>query len=152
MLTHIKSFQELTLFELYKIFKLRQNIFIIEQHIVYPDIDEKDLESVHFWIEDESSKNILSYLRMIPDEKEQTVSIGRVLTPVDSRGKGYSRLLMEAALDYAKAHYSTWSIHLHAQEYLKDFYISLGFMQTGPIFTYPDEDPVPHVPMAYRGG
>ncbi len=144
----IKTFEELTNSELYEILKLRQNIFIIEQRIIYPDLDDKDFNSLHMWIEE---NGIQSYLRMIPLKQEKTLSIGRVLTTLQMRGKGAARRLIKAALDFAKTQYSGWSIHLHAQEYLKDFYGSLGFVETGSVFYYPDEDPVPHVPMEYQG-
>jgi ElaA protein len=146
-----KSFNELTTNELYKILRIRQNIFIIEQKIIYPDIDDKDSASIHFWVEGHASMDILSYLRIIQNETEKTLSIGRVLTTPEARGKGVARLLMQDALDHIKMHFSKWTVSLHAQEYLKDFYVSLGFIQTGPSFTYPDEDPLPHVPMEYKG-
>lgn len=147
----VKCFEHLTPKELYEILKLRQSVFIIEQKIIYPDIDGRDFESIHFWIEGQSSSNISSYLRVVIDEINKKLTIGRVLTTPEERGKGVVRLLMQAALDYLQTHYNNWDLSLHAQEYLVDFYKSFGFVETGPAFTYPDEEPVPHVPMGLKG-
>ena len=38
----IKRFDELTLQELYEILRLRVNVFVVEQHCPYPEIDGKD--------------------------------------------------------------------------------------------------------------
>ena len=38
----IKSFNELTLTELYEILRLRAEIFVVEQNCVYQDLDKKD--------------------------------------------------------------------------------------------------------------
>ncbi len=146
----IKPFESLTLHELYSILKNRQDVFIVEQRIIYRDLDEKDFQSIHFWIQGDTPSILLAYLRMILYPEEKEVSIGRVLTIPSSRGKGLSRQLMEKAIEYWRATYSSWSLHLHAQEYLQDFYKSLGFEVAGPSFFYPDEDPLTHVPMVYK--
>lgn len=150
MKIQIKPFEDLSLFELYRILKLRQDIFIVEQQISYSDLDEKDFYSLHLWCHKDASHDISAYLRMIPDKEKEEVSIGRVLTVPAARGQGLSRQLMEQAIEYSQTHYSTRALHLHAQEYLRDFYQSLGFEVTGPVFYYPDEDPIPHIPMIYK--
>ena len=38
----IKTFQELTLDELYSVLQLRSEVFVVEQNCVYQDIDGKD--------------------------------------------------------------------------------------------------------------
>lgn len=43
----VKSFEKLSTTELYKILKLRNEIFIVEQNCVYQDIDDKDLKCHH---------------------------------------------------------------------------------------------------------
>ena len=40
-----KTFNELTLDELYALLKLRSQVFVVEQDCVYQDIDEKDKKS-----------------------------------------------------------------------------------------------------------
>ena len=92
----------------------------------------------------------MAYLRIVLNETEKKASIGRVLTIPIARGKGTARQLMDSALEHYKTHYPTWTLTLHAQEYLRDFYASFGFVETGPVFYYPDEDPVPHIPMEFK--
>ena len=149
MHVHIKPFNELAPLELYHILKLRQDIFIVEQKVVYSDIDGKDLFSTHFWRQGEASHDILAYLRVVPWEEKEEVSIGRVFTAFSARGQSLARHLIKKAVDFAKMTYPAWALNLQAQDYLRDFYKSLGFKETGPVFYYPDENAVPHVPMTY---
>lgn len=59
----LKKFFELTNEEVYKILKLRNEIFIVEQSCPYMDCDGKDEESYHLFAED--GKDIIAYLRMV---------------------------------------------------------------------------------------
>ena len=43
----VKSFEELSKLELYKILRLRAEVFIVEQHCVYQDVDDKDQNALH---------------------------------------------------------------------------------------------------------
>ena len=42
-----KHFSELSTTELYKILKLRQDVFIVEQNCIYADLDDVDLNCFH---------------------------------------------------------------------------------------------------------
>ena len=44
---YFKSFNELNKQELFDIYYLRQEVFIVEQNCVYQDIDQKDHNSFH---------------------------------------------------------------------------------------------------------
>jgi ElaA protein len=145
----IKPFKDLTPLELYTILKRRQDVFIAEQKIFYLDLDGKDVDSLHFWVHEENAHTILAYLRVVPDEGKKEISISRVLTIPAARSQGLARLLLKTAIEHWEVNYPTWTLHLHAQLYLDAFYKSLGFEATGPVFFYPDETPVPHVPMQY---
>ncbi len=52
MKTSIKHFNELTVSELFNIYKLRVSVFIVEQQCVYQDVDDADMVAYHLWIED----------------------------------------------------------------------------------------------------
>ena len=43
----VKSFEELSKLELYKILRLRAEVFIVEQDCVYQDVDDKDQKALH---------------------------------------------------------------------------------------------------------
>ena len=57
----VKKFCELTNAELYEILRVRSEIFIVEQAMRCQDMDVKDYESQHFYIEEDGK--ILAYLR-----------------------------------------------------------------------------------------
>lgn len=120
-----KRFEELTLEELYDILHCRQEVFVVEQNIIYQDLDYIDQHSTHMWLKNEGK--IASYLRIIdPGIKYKETSIGRVLTLPEHRNKGLSRKLMEMAIREVKTK-NKMPIKIEAQEYLLDFYKSLGF-------------------------
>ena len=46
-----KTFDELSTKELYEILKARAAVFVVEQNIVYQDMDDKDYDSLHVKME-----------------------------------------------------------------------------------------------------
>ena len=47
---HIKTFQELTVDELYELLRVRTEVFVVEQDCVYQDMDGDDKQAIHVWI------------------------------------------------------------------------------------------------------
>jgi ElaA protein len=126
----------------YSLWKLRQDVFVVEQECPYPDLDGRDLEprTRHLWI-DEGDQPV-GYLRMLDDEPD--VRIGRVLVARGHRGRGIAQALMGRALEFVGDRPS----HLDAQSYLVDWYARFGYEPSGPEFV---EDGIPHVPMVRPG-
>lgn len=61
----LKSFDELDVHELYKILKLRNEIFVVEQDCVYLDTDDKDQRSEHlFFVEADGA--VTACCRLLP--------------------------------------------------------------------------------------
>jgi ElaA protein len=140
----IKSFAELTTKQLFDIYKLRSEIFILEQNCVYQDVDNFDLVSIHVCMYE--GETLLSYCRIIPPSiyKEEPV-IGRVVTLISKRGNGYSKLIIQTAIDHIQSHYlGSKMITITAQFYLLKFYQSFGFVQTSEVFL---EDGIEHIHM-----
>lgn len=136
-----KRFDELTLRELYAILQARSEVFVMEQTILYQDLDEIDFSSTHMFINEHNK--LCSYLRIIdPGVKYPETSIGRVLTLKPYRNRGYGRLLMEKAI--AEARKYGRPIKIEAQAYLKDFYLSLGFKTVSEEFIL---EGIPHIEM-----
>ena len=136
-----KRFNELTLEELYQILRARAEVFVTEQNIVYLDMDGIDFSSTHLFIKEDGK--ISSYLRIIDaGVKYPEVSIGRVLTLQPYRGRGYSRKLMERAIEICRQNSSP--IKIEAQSYLTDFYLSLGFRKISEEFIL---EGIPHIEM-----
>lgn len=140
-----KSFQELSLRELHDILKLRQDVFIVEQACIYPDLDGLDEESIHVIGVDTDTGGLLAYARILPPGlKYEEVAIGRVLTHPSARGTGLGRTLMIKCLEACRAHYPDHGVKISAQEYLEKFYLSLGFETTSAPY---DDDGIMHIDM-----
>lgn len=141
MNTIIKPFDKLTTQELFNIYKLRVDVFVVEQQCPYHEIDDIDLESYHIYLQDDNSK-ILSYCRLY--QQNDTYHIGRVIS--STRRKGYGTQIMKTALEFAGQTLHADSIIIEAQTYARNFYEKLGFIQTSEPF---DEDGIEHIQMKY---
>ena len=137
----IKRFYELSVEELYAILKLRVNVFVVEQNCPYPELDDRDQEAVHVWLED--MNGIHAYLRIMDRGVEsEHVSIGRVIATERHQGLG-TRILSEG-VRIAKDMFQADAVCLEAQVYAIPFYQSLGFEVVSEEFL---EDGIPHVKM-----
>lgn len=141
MQTHIQKFTQLSTQELYQIYKLRVDVFVVEQKCPYHEIDDIDLESYHIYLQDDNSK-ILSYCRLY--QQNDTYQIGRVIS--STRRKGYGTQIMKTALEFAAQTLHADTIIIEAQTYAKNFYEKIGFIQTSEPF---DEDGIEHMQMKY---
>jgi ElaA protein len=138
-----KSFDELTINELYAILQLRSEVFVVEQNCVYQDVDGKDKKSAHLmaWHND----NLVAYTRLVqPGVSFEEASIGRVITAPFYRGLGIGITLLEKSIEQILATYQTNKIRIGAQLYLKKFYEGFGFISQGDEFL---EDGIPHIEM-----
>lgn len=84
----------------YEIARLRQDVFVVEQACVYPDLDGRDLEpgAVQVWAED--GVGVVACLRVLR-EPGGGVRIGRVATARGARGEGVATALVSTALEEA---------------------------------------------------
>lgn len=140
-----KAFSELTTVELYDIFRLRVDVFVVEQECPYPEIDGFDMTATHLYCKENGQ--YLAYARLIPaGEKYEEASIGRVLVPESVRGNGAGRELVAKSIEYITEEWGEERIKIQAQSYLKDFYGSFGFK---PISGEYDEDGIPHFDMLF---
>lgn len=141
MNTIVKTFQELTLEELYEILKLRQDVFMIEQSCPEPDLDYVDQKSYHVFINEDNE--IKAYLRVIPAGvvHEYTV-IGRVVAKTKRAGHG--TIVMNAGISTAKEKLNATKIKINAQSYAIPFYEQFGFQVTSEEFI---EANIPHKQM-----
>lgn len=141
----IKPFDELSTQELYDILRLRSEVFVVEQTCIYQDVDDKDQKALHLL--GSSSKNLVAYLRIFgPGDYFKNTSIGRVVVDRKSRGKGYAKDILKAAIRYTEENFGNKKIELSAQTYLIQFYSDLGFKAIGKEYL---EDDIPHIKMVY---
>ncbi|MGR7951547.1 GNAT family N-acetyltransferase [Finegoldia sp. P2-F-LR] len=141
MNTHIKTFEQLTTKELFQIYKLRVDVFVVEQQCPYHEVDDIDLESYHIYLQDDNN-DILSYCRLY--QQNDTYHIGRVVA--SERRKGYGTQIMKTVIQFAKKNLKANTIIIEAQTYAQKFYEKLGFVQTSEPF---EEDGIPHIRMKY---
>lgn len=142
----LKKFDDLSVSELYAILQLRNEVFVVEQHCPYQDADGKDPDCYHFmgW----QDGKLVAYTRIVPpgisfDEP----SIGRVVTSPTVRRTGNGKILMEKSIEATNSVFGKKPIRIGAQLYLKQFYESLGFVQSSEIYL---EDDIEHIEMLRR--
>ena len=141
---HKKSFQELTVDELYELLRVRSEVFVVEQDCVYQDMDGDDQKAIHLWLT--MTDKVVALARVCPAGTHMSeISIGRVITT--ERGKGYGKQIMLYAIEAAKEHFGAKQIDIEAQEYAKGFYESVGFRQSSESFML---DGIPHIRMTLR--
>lgn len=137
----VKRFDELNVHELYKILKLRSDVFVVEQACIYPDPDGKDLGAYHVWLQEDGE--ILAYLRVLAaGVSYEEASIGRVIAARRRCGLG-SRVVAEG-IRVARERMGADAIRIEAQTYARGLYEKLGFKQTSEEFL---EDGIPHIEM-----
>ncbi len=142
----IKHFNELNTDILYKILKTRIDVFVVEQNCPYAECDNKDQQSYHLYYEENGE--IAAYLRILPAGLSyREPSIGRVLVADKFRRLGYAEKMMKTAADFIKEEFAANSIRISAQEYLNDFYQSLGYKNVSKVYL---EDDIPHIEMLLK--
>ena len=139
----VKSFQELSIDELYNLLQLRSEVFVVEQDCVYQDLDGKDQKALH--VLGFKNNKIVAYTRIFkPGYYFDEASIGRVVVAQKERKHKYGYDIMKASINTIKKHFSETKIKISAQVYLSKFYNNLGFKETGDEYL---EDDIPHIAM-----
>ncbi len=140
----------------YAVWRLRQDVFVVEQDCPYPDLDGRDLEpgTRHVVLErdggvDGEGPTVVGTARVLDDG--DVWRVGRVVCARVVRGSGASGVLMRAALDVTddadRASGSPRDVVLDAQSPLVGWYARFGFEPDGDEFL---DDGIPHTPMRLR--
>jgi len=139
----IKSFDELSTTELYKILRLRAAVFVVEQDCVYQDVDDKDQKALH--VIGVKNNEVIAYTRIFDaGDYFDFPSIGRVVVAQNQRKYGYGHLLIKESILAIQNRFGSMPIKISAQTYLEKFYNSHGFNQVGEEYL---EDGIPHIAM-----
>ena len=137
----VMHFSKLSNTELYAILKVRQDVFVVEQNCPFPEIDGRDLDAYHIWLEEDGK--ILAYARVLDRGVSfDTPAVGRVISMRRREGLG-SRILSEG-IRIAREKYSAEAVMLEAQVYARKLYEKHGFIQVSDEFL---EDGIPHILM-----
>ncbi|WP_018127221.1 GNAT family N-acetyltransferase [Balneola vulgaris] len=141
------SFNDLSARELYDCLKLRQDVFIIEQDCIYPDIDNHDADAIHFflYLRDE----LAAYARIFPPTKkyEDESSIGRIVVASKHRGTDVGKTLISESIQYCSEHYPQANIRIEAQAKLDEYYQKYGFVKEGGVYVV---DGIDHQQMVWK--
>lgn len=138
-----KAFNELSVYELYDLIRLRSEIFVVEQACVFLDADNKDQKCHHVLIYD--GVTLVACARLVPPGiSYHELSIGRIVTSGAVRGKGVGKLLVQDAIDECHKLFGAQPIRIGAQCYAVKFYEQLGFKADGGVY---DEDGIDHIEM-----
>ncbi len=142
----VKTFEELTITELYNLLRLRSAVFVVEQDCVYEDIDGKDQMALH--VVGKKDGEMVAYARIFKSgDYANEASIGRVVVKKDQRKFGYGKDIMNDAIHAVHDYFNESVIHVSAQMYLERFYHNLGFNQVGDGYL---EDGIPHIGMVRK--
>ena len=126
----------------YDVWRLRQDVFVVEQACAYPDLDGRDAESGTRHVLLREGDDLLGYARVLDDGP--VWRIGRVVLDRSVRGQGLADHLITTALQVCPDR----DVVLDAQTPQADWYAGYGFVVAGPEFL---EDGIPHLPMRRAG-
>ena len=146
----ISEWGDLSRDELHAFIRLRIDVFVVEQHCNYPDLDGKDQNSIHVFASDLASdfsngSSPKSYLRICkPGISYNEPSIGRVAVAKPYREKGLGIEIMLKGIEECSKRWPNAGIRISAQKYLVKFYEDLGFEVCSEPYL---EDDIPHVQM-----
>lgn len=124
---------------LYRILKLRVDVFVVEQQCAYAELDGRELDPSTTLVWAERDGEVVATLRIVR-EPRGPARIGRIVTAPAARGLGLAAQLVGRALELI----GDSEIVLHAQSHLTEWYEHLGFEVSGEDFV---EDGIPHTPM-----
>ena len=95
-----KHFNDLSVNELYKILQLRSMVFVVEQQLLYLDMDNKDKIAYHtLGLLDDGELVATTRLFAVNDSYEGYQSIGRVCSNLKYRNRGYGKALMAYSIN-----------------------------------------------------
>lgn len=141
---HWYEFDEMSPSTLYEYLRLRQQIFIIEQHCIYADLDDHDQLGQHL-IGFTPDGHMAACLRLLPPgSKYPEPSLGRIAVTPKERNQKLGHLLVDSGIAQARALYPGLAIRIQAQAHLQAFYQQHGFDPVGEPY---DEDGIAHIEM-----
>ena len=133
--------------ELYRLLKLRVDVFVVEQNCPYPELDGKDFGALHLRLLGDGE--LLAAARIFaPSQEEPEARIGRVVVSPARRGARLGDAVMREAIALCERSFAGIAIAISAQSHLAGFYASHGFEIVSGEYL---EDGIPHVDMRRTG-
>ena len=142
------AFDSLSVHSLYRLLKLRSEVFVVEQACVFQDLDDADMGAMHLLGQasgPDGVPRLLAYARCLAAGVSYAqASIGRVVTSPSARGTGIGYALMQEAVRSVHNLWGPQPIRIGAQAHLQSFYRQHGFEPDGAIYV---EDGIEHIEM-----
>lgn len=130
---------------LYALLRLRQQVFVVEQHCVYLDLDNLDQRAIHML--GMRGEELVAYQRCLaPGLSYAESSLGRIVIHPALRNQRLGRELVQRGIEHNLSLWPESGIRINAQAHLQPFYTSLGFTAEGDEYL---EDNILHRQMHY---
>lgn len=131
----VATLGQLSAHQAWELFKLRVDVFVVEQQCPYEEIDMIDAEATHVLAYE--SERLVGCARVYAEQGEW--HLGRLCVAPEHRGTGLAGKIMQTAMAQCQG-----DIVLSAQSPLVRWYQAFGFEVSGPEF---DWDGIAHTPM-----
>ena len=136
---------------LYRLLRLRSEVFVVEQACVFLDLDGLDAQCLHVLgevVDANGAAHLHASTRLVPPGVAfAEASIGRVVTAPAARGGGIGHLLMAESVRQLIALWGPQPIRIGAQAHLESFYNRHNFLSDNKPYI---EDGIPHLEMLRR--
>lgn len=133
---------------LYRLLRLRSEVFVVEQACVFLDLDGLDQQCLHVLgevVQADGTVHLHASTRLVPPGAAfDEASIGRVVTAPSARGGGIGHALMAESLRLLEQLWGPQPIRIGAQAHLEAFYNRHGFVSDNKPYV---EDGIPHLEM-----
>lgn len=144
-------FNSLSADALYRLLRLRSEVFVVEQNCVFLDMDGVDALCLHVLgevVEPDGTVHLHASTRLVPPGVAfAEASIGRVVTAPAARGGGIGHALMAESLRVLEQLWGPQPVRIGAQAHLESFYQRHGFASDNKPYI---EDGIPHLEMLRR--
>jgi len=141
-------FAALSAHTLYRLLRLRSEVFVVEQDCVFLDMDGLDQQCLHVLgevVDADGTVHLHASTRLVPPGVTfAEASIGRVVTAPAARGGGIGHALMAESVRLLEQLWGPQPIRIGAQAHLESFYNRHGFVSDNKPYI---EDGIPHIEM-----
>ncbi|OEX92625.1 GNAT family N-acetyltransferase [Corynebacterium sp. BCW_4722] len=129
-----KSLAELTPLEVHHLYKLRVDVFVVEQQCPYNEIDDQDAhpDTRHLlaWGEEDGTRTLAGCARVFPTDEGSR--FGRFVVSPAARGTGLGPDIVRAGIDYTERF--PGDLVIEAQSGLVGYYSQFGLVAEGEEF------------------
>lgn len=144
-MVEISPLAELSALQAHAPFKLRVDVFVVEQQCPYAEIDDVDAsaQTRHLLAWDDDGRTLLGCARVFPTETGSR--FGRFVVAPNARGTGLGHDIVRAGIRYTQRY--PGDLVIEAQAGLTGYYASFGFVAEGEEFL---DAEIPHIMMRLR--